>query len=98
MTQIICAVRSQDAIILSCAVLVFYALILCDPFTTPLASQIVCDTDLLITTGVYGWPGKVNDARVWRNSSIGQMLEAGTFITPGAYTLWAGTVRLPPAN
>lgn len=56
--------------------------------------QMVCDAELKFLYGVYGWPGKANDARAWRASALSTMLANGTlFTSPADHMLWAGTVR-----
>jgi len=37
--------------------------------------QAVCDNDLFFTDVYVGWPGSVHDARVYRNSPLGESLE-----------------------
>jgi hypothetical protein len=55
----------------------------------------LCDADLKFSYGVYGWPGKANDARAWRACALSTLLASGTFFTfPGDHQLWAGSVRV----
>lgn len=58
-----------------------------------LRTQMVCDTDLRFLSGVYGWPGKANDGRVWRSCHLHELLEAGVYFLD-SHTIYIGTVRI----
>lgn len=47
----------------------------------------MCDDKLLIRHAYSGWPGCTHDARVFRNSSLSEMINTGDRIAPNMYII-----------